>query len=84
LNFEREELTETNKFNEYVLTSLRTMWGTDLKLVEKEFGKTKRSFLETQFEVLEKGGFVERKQTTFILTRKGKFFADKIAGDLFE
>ncbi len=84
LNFEREELTETNKFNEYVLTSLRTMWGTDLNLVEKEFGKTKRSFLETQFEVLEKGGFVERKQTTFILTRKGKFFADKIAGDLFE
>ncbi len=84
LNFEREELTETNKFNEYVLTSLRTMWGTELNLVEKEFGKTKRSFLETQFEVLEKGGLVERKQTTFILTRKGKFFADKIAGDLFE
>ena len=84
LNFEREELTETNKFNEYVLTSLRTMWGTDLELVEKEFGKIRKSILENQFEVLEKRGFVERVHANFILTRKGNFFADKIAGDLFE
>lgn len=84
LDFEREELTEANKYNEYILTSLRTMWGIDLDQVEMEFGKTRKSVLEAQLEDYEKKGLVERKQTNFILTRKGKFFADKIAGDLFE
>ena len=37
--FEREELDTKTRFNEYIMTSLRTMWGIDLEYVEKTFEK---------------------------------------------
>ena len=33
--YEREELDIKTRFNEYIMTSLRTMWGIDLEYVEK-------------------------------------------------
>ena len=38
INFEQEILTEVQQYNEYILTSLRTMWGADLKYIETKFG----------------------------------------------
>ncbi len=37
--FESEELTEVQKYNEYVMVSLRTMWGCDSNMIEKQFGE---------------------------------------------
>jgi oxygen-independent coproporphyrinogen-3 oxidase len=37
---ETETLTKTDRYNEYVMTGLRTIWGVSLKRVETEFGKT--------------------------------------------
>ena len=37
--FESEELDTKTRFNEYIMTSLRTMWGIDLEYVEKMFEK---------------------------------------------
>ena len=37
--FEKEELDTKTRFNEYIMTSLRTMWGIDLEYVEKTFEK---------------------------------------------
>ena len=39
LLFEREELDKRTRFNEYIMTSLRTMWGIDLDYVERTFDK---------------------------------------------
>ena len=36
---EFEELSFNDRFNDYVLTSLRTMWGLDLNIVKDEFGE---------------------------------------------
>ena len=38
-SFEKEELDKRTQFNEYIMTSLRTMWGIDLDYVEKRFEK---------------------------------------------
>jgi len=37
--YESEELNTKTRFNEYIMTSLRTMWGIDLEYVEKMFEK---------------------------------------------
>ena len=78
-----EQLSAVDKFNEYVMTSLRTMWGLDLTKIETDFGKD----YVTQTQKLIKP-FVNNEQLLFEnniikLTNKGKLFADGIAAELF-
>ncbi len=78
-----EQLSTTDKFNEYVMTSLRTMWGLNLEKVEKDFG---RSYAE-QTKKLAKpfifNGKLFKEDDIIKLTNKGKLFADGIAAELF-
>jgi len=81
--FEQEELTLSQRYNEYILTSLRTVWGCDANLIEKKFGeKILNDFIESVKEPVQKK-WIEKNKTVFKLTSTGKFFADKIASDLF-
>ena len=81
--FEREELTGKDKLNEYLLTSLRTMWGMNLNFIKNNFGNDAAFELEKKFSLLIDEQLVELKDNNFILTRKGKYFADKISLQLF-
>ena len=81
--FEREELTAKDKLNEYLLTSLRTMWGMNLNFVKNNFGNDAAFELEKKLSLLIDEQLVEVKDNNFILTRKGKYFADKISLQLF-
>jgi len=83
LPFEKEILTPENKFNEYILTSLRTMWGIDVSLVEKEFGIDKKSVLINRLNDYLNKGMIVQSGNNFVLTREGKFFADRIAAEMF-
>ena len=81
--FEREELSQENRINEYILTTLRTQWGTDLKKIKQDFGY---DLLSKNTDYL--SGVFENKLATLEadvlrLTRKGKLLADKISSDLF-
>lgn len=80
---EKEVLTASQKFNEYVMTTLRTQWGSDLKLISDQFGeKFSGHFLEkTKKHLAEK--LMEKQENIFRLTREGKFFADRIASEIF-
>jgi oxygen-independent coproporphyrinogen-3 oxidase len=42
---ETETLTKTDRYNEYVMTGLRTIWGISLVRIEREFGKTYLDYL---------------------------------------
>lgn len=78
--FEKEVLTPEQRYNEYVMTSLRTMWGCDLERIRTMgFGSY---FLENATPFL-KEGQLERSGQIFKLTKKGKFLADGIAAGLF-
>ena len=81
--FEIEELSESNKFNEYVLTSLRTIWGIDILLVESEFGQLRKGELLKQIQKFINEGMIISSGNNFILTKEGKFFADRIASEMF-
>jgi oxygen-independent coproporphyrinogen-3 oxidase len=81
--FEKEILTEKERFNEYVLTSLRTIWGIDLNYLSANFNTEFVKHYLIQIEKYIKQETVVINDTTYTLTEKGKLFADKIASGLF-
>lgn len=83
LNFEKEILTETQKINEYIMTSLRTMWGLDLHRIEKEYGLAYADDLRNRILIHEKSGKIMVNNEKLFITPQGKFYADGIAADLF-
>lgn len=76
--FEIEKLSPENKFNEYILTRLRTKWGIDLKEVEHHFSDFK---LDLSPLLDKKWVKVDKEICT--LTSKGKLLADQAAMELF-
>jgi len=82
--FEKEILTEKERFNEYVLTSLRTIWGVDLNYLKSNFSHDFITVFLNQIAEEIKLERVKVKDTTYTLTEKGKLLADKIASDLFQ
>jgi oxygen-independent coproporphyrinogen-3 oxidase len=81
--FEKEILTDEQKYNEYVMTSLRTIWGCNIEVMRKQFGEKRAEiFFQNAMKFISEGLMKQQKQN-FILAREGKFFADRIASELF-
>ena len=83
LPIERELLSTTDQYNEYIMTGLRTMWGISLVNLQEKFGKK----IKTHF-VTKSKKFIESKlliiENDLIKTsKKGKFLSDGIASELF-
>lgn len=81
--FEKEELTDADKFNEYIMTRLRTIWGVDLVFVKNTFGEDIFANLQNEAKEYIDSGYMQQKGENVTLTKEGKFIADKIASDLF-
>ena len=80
--FEKEILTATQRYNEYIMTGLRTTWGVDLKKIQ-QFGKQfETHFLKNVYLYLENRTVV-KKEGNYTLSREGKLLADRIAMELF-
>jgi oxygen-independent coproporphyrinogen-3 oxidase len=79
---ETELLTETNRLNEYIMTSLRTMWGLDLKKLNAIAGGTASELVKAANRYFE-NGWIEQKEEVIYLTSTGKLYADNIASGLF-
>lgn len=83
LDYEKEILTITQNYNEYILTSLRTIWGVDLGYIEKMFGKELLSNCMKEANSYFELEYLIKKENKLLLTDKGKLLADKISSDLF-
>ncbi|MES2277777.1 MAG: radical SAM family heme chaperone HemW, partial [Bacteroidota bacterium] len=79
---ETEILTEENRLNEYVMTSLRTIWGLDLQKLESIAAGTKPILLKEANPFFDKG-WLHRDGDILTLTQSGKLYADHVAGELF-
>ena len=81
--FEIEHLTESQKYNEYILLGLRTIWGCDMEYIKSHFGK------DIYEQLIQKAGkyiaeeSMEKKDNVLLLTQKGKILADGISAELF-
>ncbi|KQC00510.1 radical SAM family heme chaperone HemW [Pedobacter sp. Hv1] len=78
-----EELSSIDRFNEYIMTSLRTMWGTDLHQIGKEFGARYADLTQKQAKPFIENGQLNLTDNLLKLTPEGKLFADGIAAALF-
>jgi oxygen-independent coproporphyrinogen-3 oxidase len=78
-----EILSETDKFNEYIMTGLRTYWGIDLSYVERIFGKEQAQTLDSKLKSFIKSGHIRKEEDKYYLTRSGMFISDTIASELF-
>jgi oxygen-independent coproporphyrinogen-3 oxidase len=83
LPLEIETLTKTDKYNEYVMTGLRTIWGISLDRIENEFGKTYLDYLNQQATKYIEDHLLFVDENILRTTKKGKFLSDGIASDLF-
>ncbi len=83
LPIERETLSTTDQYNEFVMTGLRTIWGVSLEKIKDNFGKKYLDYLQNQSKkhIEETLLFVENG--TLKTGEKGRFLVDGIAADLF-
>ena len=93
LPFESETLSISDRYNEYIMTGLRTMWGVSLKKIEKDFGNKYVDYLIQQIKKPIEDGMLkiissENKTDKdligkIVITDKGRFLSDGIASNLF-
>jgi len=81
--FERETLNNLTKYNDYVLTSLRTMWGIDLKYLQDNFGMNARNHCLKAAKKKLNNKYILLANDKIFLSEKGKLIADNIISELF-
>ncbi len=81
--FETEILSLEQQYNEYVLTSLRTVWGVDSAIIQNKFGAGFYTHFLKEIEKWIRKEYILSEENIITLTTKGKAFADAIASDLF-
>ena len=84
LPIEREILTITDQYNEYIMTGLRTIWGISLEKVKNDFGTKYYDYLLLQSEKYRKEDLLYIEEGKLKTTPKGKFLSDGISADLFK
>lgn len=80
---EGETLSVTDRYNEYIMTRLRTMWGVSTKDIEEQFGKRYADYFKKEAQVYFQKGLLQEENEVITISRKGKFLSDGIAADLF-
>ncbi len=82
LHFEKEDLDVKTRFNEYIMTSLRTMWGIDLDYVERTFDKEGYDYIINMTGKFINYGLMAQSEKTLVLTNQGKMISDNIISEL--
>jgi oxygen-independent coproporphyrinogen-3 oxidase len=78
-----EELTAEDRFNEWIMTGLRTTWGVDLGEAKNRFNVDLMASFKREIEEIIRDGRAVIEANRLKLTKKGLFLADGIASDFF-
>ena len=84
LPIEIETLTQTDQYNEYIMTGLRTIWGVSIQKVENNFGTGYKDYLIEQAEIFINQQLLYIDKAHLRVTKKGQFLCDGIASELFK
>jgi len=80
--FEEETLSENEKYNEYILTRIRTIWGVSAAVIQQKFGEKRTADFLKNIQKYVSTNLVIEKNKVFTLTEKGLFVSDEIMTDL--
>ena len=81
---ETETLSTTDRYNEYVMTGLRTVWGVSLQKIESNYGLEYKKYLLEQSQTFINQQLLYIEDEKLLVTKKGKFLSDGIASQLFK
>lgn len=81
--FEIEQLTENERFNDYLLTHLRTMWGANFEKIRSQFGIQYISHLKKELEKYTHSPLLTISDESVSFTEQGMFVSDRIISELF-
>lgn len=82
LPLEIEYLDENTRYNDFILTGMRTMWGINLTELERLFGSQRKEYCLKNVRKYANQGFVTQSENKLKLTREGIFISDGIMSDL--
>ena len=78
---EKEELDLKTRFNEYIMTSLRTMWGIDLEYTERTFEKEGYDYVINLAGKFISYGLMKQEKNTLVLSDQGMMISDNIISE---
>jgi oxygen-independent coproporphyrinogen-3 oxidase len=81
--FELENLSLDQKFNEYMMISLRKSEGFSTHYIKTHFGEKHEAYIMSTTPKYIALGQLQPTEQGFTLTKEAKFFADGIASDFF-
>ncbi len=81
---EEECLSLTDRYNEYIMTSLRTKWGCSLALISRDFSIELADYFKAEIAIFIAQQHVLMVDEVYYLSDSGKLLADRIASDLFK
>ena len=81
--FEKETLSISDKFNEYIMVSLRTKWGVSTEEIVSKFGENLLTHFNKEKTKLELENKLSLQENRYIIPKNMKFLTDGIASDLF-
>ena len=81
-DFEIEELDLYTRYNDFVITSIRTCWGMPLSQLRTNYGETLYNYCLRMAKPHIQQGVLEIKEDTLKLTSEGIFISDGIMSDL--
>ena len=80
---ESEILSITDKYNEYVMTSIRTIFGVDIHKIKADFGDAISSHFLMEIAPFIDNKWIANTNEIYTLTNSGKLFCDYITEHLF-
>lgn len=78
-----ELLSDSDKYNEFIMTRLRTKWGIKQSNLENLFSQKFVKHFETEAQILLNQSLLVEEEGTFTLSEKALIIADTVASDLF-
>ena len=81
-DFETENLDQTTRYNEFIITTIRTIWGTPIEKLKQEFGNELWEYCRKMAKPYLESRKLEEHNGTLRLTREGIFISDSIISDL--
>jgi oxygen-independent coproporphyrinogen-3 oxidase len=80
--YEEEVLSDNNKYNEHILTRIRTIWGVSADTIKLDFGEDKADYFLRNIQKYVANGMVVQTRGNYTLAEKGMFVSDEIMATL--
>jgi oxygen-independent coproporphyrinogen-3 oxidase len=80
--YEIEELDENSRYNDFVITSLRTINGMDMLMMKEKFGEKLHTYCLRNAHTFINRNLLEMKDGKLRLTEEGIFISDGIMSEL--